>query len=391
MRFTVFILFFASITLSRAQNNLQTFQEQALFENGQWGYACFRIPAIVTAPNGELLAFAEGRKKNCWDFGDVDLVLRRSKDNGLSWSLLELVIDYDTLQAGNPAPVFDLTDPKYPNGRLFLLYNSGNNHEGEVRKGRGVREVWYVTSTDNGKTWSSPTNITLSVHKPLQTEFNTTYNFPEDWRSYALTPGHAIQLQQEPYTGRLFIPANHSEGDPLDGFDEYRAHAFYTDDHGKTWELSESVSVESSNESIAVELPDGTIMQNIRHQSGRKKQRLIALSKDGGASWDTTYFDAQLPSPVCQASIMAYKNPNDEVALLFSNPNSTERREKMTIKVSFDNGETWPISRPIRAGASAYSDLATLQNKQIGLLYERGNDGGIHFATFSWAWLVGDQ
>ena len=390
MRFTVFLLAFVISIPSQAQQ-LQSFQEQTIFENGKWGYACFRIPAIVAAPNGDLLAFAEGRKKNCWDFGDVDIVLRRSEDNGNSWSNLELVLDYDTLQAGNAAPVFDLTDPRYPEGRLFLLYNTGNNHEGEVRKGRGVREVWYITSENKGETWSVPVNITSSVHKPLQPDFNPKYNNPADWRSYALTPGHAIQLKQAPYRGRLFVPANHSEGAPLEGFDEYRAHAFYSDDHGQTWQLSESVAVESSNESSAVELPNGQVMQNIRHQSGRMKQRLVALSKDGGESWDTTYFDHQLLSPVCQASIIDFKTPKDEQVLLFSNPNSTEKREKMSLKVSFDEGKTWSKSRRIRSGASAYSDLVILKNEDIGLLYEHGNDGGIHFAQFNWVWLIGDD
>ena len=146
---------------------------------------------------------------------------------------MKTVVDYDSLQAGNPAPVVDLTDPAYPGGRIFLFYNTGDNHEGEVRKGNGLREVWYVTSTDQGETWSAPVNITTQVHRPRQTQANPAYNFPEDWRSYANTPGHAIQFASGRYKGRIFVAANHSAGDPQPEFKDYAAHGYYTDDHGK--------------------------------------------------------------------------------------------------------------------------------------------------------------
>ena len=234
----ILLVLFQTIILSA---QYQYFAEQPVFENGMDGYACFRIPAIITSPNGDLIAFAEGRVTGCNDYGDLDLVIRRSKDNGKTWGPLEIVFDNQNQQVGNPAPVVDLLDPNFPNGRIFLFFNTGNNHESEVRKRNGLREVHYITSTDNGTTWSSPTNITLSVHKPKQPKLNPNYQFKEDWRSYANTPGHAIQLK----SGRLFVPANHSEGDPLPGFNEYKAHAFYSDDHGKSFHLSNSIEISS--------------------------------------------------------------------------------------------------------------------------------------------------
>ena len=388
LKFTHTLLAILLLNILAAQS-IQHFRELPLFENGKDGYACFRIPAIIKTGNGDLLAFAEGRVKGCNDFGNVDLVMKRSKDNGLTWSNLSVVVDNDEIQAGNPAPVLDSMDPQYPNGRTFLVYNTGNNHEGEIRKGKGLREVWYITSEDDGKSWSKPVNITLSVHRPNQPSENPNYNFEEDWRSYATTPGHAVQLMRAPYAGRLFIPANHSAGQPLGGFNEYQAHAFYSDDHGKTWQLSHSVEIPSSNESIAVELPDGTIMQNIRQQNGERRERLVALSSDGGVSWDSTYFDDQLISPVCQASIIEYQTPKEENAILFTNPGSKDSRKRMTVKMSLDAGKNWEISRLVRAGDSAYSDLVIMANNDIGLLYEQGNNGGIHFAHFNYEWLVG--
>ncbi len=371
--------------------NTQTFSEQALFTNGDNGYKCFRIPAILTAPNGDLLAFAEGRVKGCNDYGDVEIVLRRSKDNGQTWSALEVVANNGSLQAGNPAPVVDYLDPNFPGGRLFLFYNIGDASEHDIRNGKGLREVLYITSTDNGQTWSVPTNITQYVHKVNQPNKNPAYNFKEDWRTHACTPGHAIQLTKGHYAGRLYIPSNHSQGTPQARFNDNRAQAFYSDDHGKTWKISEPIDLPSSNEAIAVELSDGRVMQNIRQQNGESKKRIVAISSDGGHSWGKVYLDAQLPTPVCQASIIDFKNAANQNVLLFSNPNSTRRREKMTVRASFDDGESWLVQREIRSGESAYSDLVIQSDKNIGLLYERGNSGGIHYAHFNEAWLMADQ
>ena len=101
-----------------------------VFRSGTEGYASFRIPAIVTSPNGKLLAFCEGRVQNAGDFGNIDVVMKESSDGGKTWSPLRILVDADSLQAGNPAPVIDQLDPRYPTGRIFLFYNTGNNHEG---------------------------------------------------------------------------------------------------------------------------------------------------------------------------------------------------------------------------------------------------------------------
>ncbi len=364
------------------------FSRQPIFENGTSGYACYRIPAIIRAPNGELLAFAEGRTNSCDDYGDVDIVLRRSNDNGRSWAPLHIIVDNDKRQAGNPTPVVDRLDPVFPGGRIFLFYNTGNNHEGENRKGNGLREVWYITSTDNGQHWSAPVNITSSVHRPRQPEINAAYNFAEDWRSYANAPGHALQLRRGTHAGRLLVPANHSAGSPQDHFNEYLAHTFFSDDHGHSWQLGTSVDLPSSNESIAAELPDGRVILNSRQQNGESRRRIVSISSDGGRTWDSTFLHPQLISPVCQASLLEYRPGTGKPVLLFSNPASTDRRERMTVRVSYDGGRTWTASRLVDPGPSAYSDLVQQADNRIGLLYEKGNNGGIHYAHFSYDWLL---
>ena len=164
-------MIFFTVVLVIAELNAQQ-KGVTVFESGMEGHKSYRIPAIISLPNGDILAFAEGRKNNASDFGDINIVQKRSKDKGKTWTELQTIVDYAALQAGNPAPVVDLTDPKYPAGRVFLFYNTGNNHEGEVRKGKGLREVWYITSSDGGQTWSEAVNITLQVHRPNQPAVN---------------------------------------------------------------------------------------------------------------------------------------------------------------------------------------------------------------------------
>jgi sialidase-1 len=359
-------------------------QEKIVFENGEKGYQCFRIPAIVKAPNGNLIAFAEGRKQNCADFGDVDIVLKISEDNGKNWSELQIVADYGVFQVGNPAPVFDLMDENYPNGRLFLFYNSGVASEQEVREGKAIREIWYKTSTDNGSTWSESVNITEFVSKPNKPEVNTKYKFKEDWRSYANTPGHAIQLKNSKSKGTLFIPANHSSGKPLKDYKDYQAHAFYTTDHAKTWKLMPSLPVLGSNESTAVELVEGQILMNCRNQSGDFKFRIMALSKIGGKKWQKTWVSNDLIDPICQGSMVStIQHLSRKQIILFSNLDSQSKRENLTIKISEDNGYSWKSIKSICKTSAAYSDLVVLQNQEIGILFEKDNYSKIVFSTFN--------
>ena len=284
----------------------QSFSQERIhvFISGNDGYKSYRIPAIISLPNGHLLAFCEGRVSGAGDFGHVNIVMKRSTDEGKTWGNLQLIAENGNLQAGNAAPVVDLTDAAYPNGRIFLFYNTGNNNEGEVRKGNGLREVWYKTSTDNGNTWSEAVNITTQVHRPKQPQINAAYNFTEDWRSYANTPGHAMQFQEGKYKGRIFVAANHSSGAPQNHFTDYEAHGYYTDDHGETFHLSETVNMPGSNESTATELSNNKLMMNSRNQKGDVRARIVSISSDGGATWDTSYFDKTLIDPVNEGSIL---------------------------------------------------------------------------------------
>jgi sialidase-1 len=361
-----------------------------VFVAGADGYKSYRIPAIIRLQNGELLAFCEGRVNGFNDFGNVDIVMKRSSDKGRTWSPLQKIVDNGDLQAGNSAPVVDLTDPNYPKGRVFLFYNTGNVPESEVRKGHGLREVWYRTSVDNGVTWSESVNITLQVHRPRQPGLNPGYNFPEDWRSYANTPGHALQIREGKFKGRIFVAANHSAGEPQPGYADGWAHGYYTDDHGRTFHLGASVNFPGSNESMAAELSHDRLMMNSRCQRGDIRARIVSVSSDGGATWDTSYVDPTLIDPVNQGSILTVGKEKGKAIIAFCNAANTKRRDDLTLQISFDDGRTWAKKYPVdkspddRGDFTAYSDLVKLGKREIGVLYERDNYKEIAFTVVGW-------
>ncbi|HEY5464900.1 MAG TPA: sialidase family protein [Hanamia sp.] len=350
-----------------------------VFVSGNDGYKSFRIPAIVKAKNGKLLAFCEGRVNGGGDFGNIKIVLKRSNDGGKTWSALQIVASNDSLQAGNPAPVVDLTDPRFPLGRIFLFYNTGNGHEMEMRKGKGHRDVWYKTSMDNGKTWSEPTDITLQVNRINQPDVNPAWNFKEDWRTYANTPGHALQFIDGKYKGRIYVAANHSSGDPKPELRDYQAHGYYTDDHGATFHLSETVPFEGSNESTAAQLTNNSLMMNSRNQTG--KYRVVSLSKDGGATWDTTFVDHNLPDPICEGSLLNIGTKKGKSILAFCNNVSQQNRDSLTLQISFDEGKTWKKKFLIDPKNTGYSDVVKLSKNAIGVLYEADDYKEIRFTV----------
>ena len=362
-----------------------------VFESGKEGHKSYRIPAVIKIPGNKLLAFCEGRVNGAGDFGDINIVMKRSTDNGKTWSSLSTIVDADSLQAGNPAPVVDLSDPAYPKGRIFLFYNTGNNHEGEVRKGKGLREVWYVTSVDGGITWSTPTNITLQVHRPMQPVVNAAYNYKEDWRSYANTPGHALQLTAGKYSGRLYVAANHSQGNPKAKFEDYFAHGFYTDDHGKTFHLSETINMPGGNEATAAEISNNGLMLNARNQKGDVRARIVARSNDGGQTWTSVAIDKNLPDPVCEGSLLNVGKKKGKQLLAFCNAADTLQRNNLTLRISYDEGVTWKVTIPIdkseekKKDYTAYSDLVLVNKKNIGVLYEHDNYKTIMFTVINFS------
>lgn len=332
--------------------------KRVLWEQGNGKYNNYRIPSIIATQKGSLLAFCEGREAG--DSGDIDLLLKRSPDNGKTWSDERIVWDDGKNSCGNPCPV---VDEKTGRIWLFLTWNNGNDDETEIihKTGSSPRLPYVCYSDDDGLTWSDPESLPETCRDA-------------SWGWYATGPGTGIQLQNGPYKGRLIIPANHSYDDPegnlRNGPYGYGAHVLYSDDHGQTWQKSESIKP-GCNESQVTELSDGTLLINMRSYNDQYS-RAVARSTDGGKTWTDIIHDHQLVESKCQASLFCFGAYKKENLHLFSNPAVPVGRTAMTVKTSFNDCESWSNAKLIYEGPSAYSCLIRLPNGQVGLFFEAG-------------------
>ena len=354
--------------------------DEDVVDNASNGYVSYRIPAIIKTPDGSLLAFMEGRVNSTADYGDVKILAQKSMNNGKTWALSTLVAQNGNIQADNAVPVVDYTDPLYPNGRIFLFYCIGNNTQANVTQLIGVREVFYVTSTDNGATWAAPVNITLQVHHPYQPSFNPAYVDPLKWSAYATGPAHGLQLTQGSFAGRIVVPFNHGIFTTQTNYGA----AFYTDDHGKTFHISPDVTLQS-DETTAAELTGGGVILNSRDQYLPGNERIISFDNSGALDNTTQWgsaLNAGLPEPVCEGSMLNYTTTAGTKVLLFSNPTDPGGRDHIGVRQSFDGGKTWTQAYIVDPGASAYSDIVALPNGHIGIIYEAANN--LEFVSFGY-------
>src|SRR5262245_8039978 len=331
-----------------------------VFQLGENGYFGFRIPTIVQAKNGDLVAIAEGRVNDLGDDGDIDLVMKRSTDLGATWGPLSVVRSEGTSTTGNPSPVVDQST-----GRIDLLFSVNTN------------SIRIMTSDDNGLSWSQARNI------------NSTTSM-SSWTWNVTGPVHGIQLERGPHAGRLVIPADH-----VSSTTGWGSHVIYSDDHGQTWSMGGQVNegnygdgTVKPNENSVVELVDGSIYMNSRNQAAAAN-RLTAKSTDSGLTLSNPDVDTILVDPQVQGSVLRYSaidRGDPENTLLFSNPATSTKgdRTHMTVRASFDEGVTWNSGYLVDAGPSAYSDLVKLSSGDVGLLYEEGNPlySQISFTSF---------
>lgn len=366
-------LWFGRPTLLPAAEAPSQPAQTIVYQSGRNGYDTFRIPAVVQTRAGTLLAFAEGRKASRSDTGNIDLVLRRSTDQGRSWQPMQVVWDDDGNTCGNPCPVVDRRT-----GTIWLLmtWNLGQDHEPRIiaQQSRDTRRVFVARSEDDGLTWSAPRQITATTKQT-------------NWTWYATGPGAGIQIQHGPHRGRLVIPCDHIEA----GTRHYYSHVIYSDDQGATWRLGGTTPHHQVNECEVVELSGGRLLLNMRNYDRSQRTRQQAVSDDGGLTWRDQRHVPELIEPICQASIRrhSWAAGGEPGVLLFSNP-AAPRRERLTIKASFGEGQTWPVARLLHAGPAAYSCLVVLSDGSVGCLYERGEQHPyetITFARFTLDWV----
>ena len=345
-----------------------------VFVSGTEGYHTFRIPAVVVTPKGAVLAFCEGRASRS-DHAQNDIVLKRSTDGGRTWGALQLIAEDGKNSLNNPTAVV-VRDT----GRVLLMYQSypEGYHSDKVVPGYDpnakICRTFLTFSDDDGTTWSALRDVTRMV-KP---ETNVT--------ATPVGPGVGIELRRGRHKGRILMPFVHRIGKPYD------LCAVYSDDGGETWtwgEYAPRPTGATPTEVQFVELADGLVMVNARSHGG-EKVRQVAISSDGGQTWSPLQDEPALIGPICQGTILRYTDPIDgrKSRILFGNPGSKTARVNGTVRLSYDEGKTWPVAQTVYFGSFAYSCLTVLADGAIGLLYERDDYAKITFARFPLEWLT---
>lgn len=304
------------------------------------GIACYRIPSIVTAPNGDLITAIDERVPSCADLRDnknINLVIRRSTDNGKSWTPIQRVVDYSRGQsASDPSMIVDRVT-----NTIFMFFNYMNlEHEPQIYY------LKYIKSQDNGKSWSDPVDITAQISKP---QWHKDFKF--------ITSGRGIQTRKGILLHTL-VNLDHG------------LHLFKSEDHGNRWQLIDSPLI-PGDESKVVELSDGSWMINSR--LNRKGYRQTFTSSDEGKTWASRP-DHSLVDPGCNAGIIRYspKKPTPQKGiLLFVNANHKTDRKNLTLKISTDDGKSWPAEKTIYEGPAAYAAITRLENADLGIVFEK--------------------
>ena len=317
--------------------------------------SCYRIPAIVTATNGDVVVAIDERVPSCGDLkwsDDINIVIRRSADNGQTWTEIEKVVDFPKGEsASDPSFILDSETHK-----IFHFYNYM-----DLINEKDVYYLHVVTSVDHGKTWSEPRDITSQITKP---------KWQEDFKF--ITSGRGIQTKD----GKLLhCLVNLDHG----------MHVFGSNDHGNSWYLIDT-PISPANESKIVELDDGTWMINSRVNG--EFLRYVHTSTDDGKTWNSRP-ETDLIDPGCNGSIIRYslKSQQEKNILLFSNAKSTKGRTNMSIRFSVDEGETWSEGKTVYEGGSAYSSMTVLENGDIGLFFEKDGYKENIFVSVPLSWL----
>ena len=377
-------------------------EKQDLFRVGDDpAHKRYHIPGIVVTAKGTVLAWCEARKTD-GDWADIRILLRRSTDDGQTWSAPRSIADVPGPKTKNPFALrLKNTDP------TTVTYNNPvliANRDGTVHMLFCLEymRVFYQRSTDDGVSWGTPVEIT-----PAFDAFKKHY----DWKVLATGPNHSIQLQHGAKAGRLIVPVWLSTGTGGNAHRPSVTSTIYSDDGGKTWHAGE-IAVPNTddwinpNETVAVELADGRVMLNVRNES-RTHRRLVTVSKDGATGWSKPQFDNALLEPICMAGLVRYEHGGKRL-LLFSNPHNLARadgkveagksrdRRNVSVKISDDEGKTWALGKPIESGPSAYSDIAVTKAGTILCFY--GRAGKPHFAgdaltlaRFNLEWLTAGE
>ncbi len=418
--------FISCKTVAFNKKDLNSFNKTVIWNTGEENMAAYRIPGIVVSARGTVLAFAEARP----EFGDEDpksIVLKRSEDGGKTWLgniYIEKCDGSFWSQYPDKIDPNDVTDKKevwtniaplvdYHTGRIFFFYSLSEGKIGKQNLQRYTR-VYYKYSNDDGMTWSDRTEITAvinsnkdgSPNKDTSGNWITDINrFPCDYLGRAFHmpgPGHGLQLSG----GRLLLQVWNRTALGAIGSGtipvserKYGICTLYSDDHGETWKYGSAFGHDGQNmnESRMVELENGDIYLNARYVNNasdeKNNYRYTAISHDKGNSWTDIRIDKNFPlSNPCDAGLIGFKDNRGNKNLMFYSKNeSKEGRKNLIVRLSYDEGKSWPISKMVDEGTAWYSDLAVLPDKTLLLIYETGKKSPVYCARFDLGWVKNHQ
>ena len=391
-------LLLAVSVLSAAEPFLE---KQDLFTIGDNpDFNIYHIPGVVVTAKGTVLAWCEARKRPAGvsDWDDIRILLRRSTDDGKTWSEPQSIAHVEGPKRKNPFALrmknVDPSDVTY-NNPVLIADRDGSVHMLFCLE---YERCFYQRSEDDGLSWSKPVEMT-----------GTFDAFKKDyaWKVLATGPNHSIQLK----TGRLVVPVWLSTGEGGNAHRPSVTATIYSDDQGKSWKAGDiavpcTEEWNNPNETVAIELTDGRVMLNVRSES-KANRRLVVTSPDGATNWSTPRFDDGLVEPICMAGIVRYHHSGQSL-ILFSNPHNLDRakgkaepggfrdRKNVSIKLSRDEGQSWSVNKQLEDGPSAYSDLAVTKAGTILCFYGRAGDnrgmtawsgGRLTLARFNLEWL----
>ncbi len=351
-----------------------------LFSERRDGFTLYRIPGIIVTVKGTVLAYCEARKFSDADRGEIEIHLRRSADGGRLFSPAKQIAHLGPRLPRNP----HLPDGKLAKDMGGPDEQTVNNPVAIAARDGAVHLIYcveymrafHIRSEDDGVTWSAPVEITAAFDG---------FRKDLDWQAIATGPGHAVQTK----SGRLCVPfwmATYEKKAPL----RRAVGTIYSDDAGKTWQRGNIAIADAGEPNIAA-LPDGRVIITARNNHERSR-RLITYSANGATNWSKPVFAEELLEPGCMAGITAHPGTTAVPGplLLFSNPHTTDRehsaRRDVTINLSRDDGGTWPVSKTLQPGPSAYSDLAVLPDGTVLCFYESGTDAPVKKRKRDWAY-----
>lgn len=364
-------MLFSITACERNKVPTNVFERSLVFKQGDEGSKFYRIPAILTAADGSIVAVADKRINNLNDLpNDIDVVCRRSEDLGRTWSATVTIAGADTVIGyGDPALVLNKR-----NGNILCFMVSGSGFW--QSNSENYAHLMLSISKDNGKSWSNPRDLTPQIYGP-----DCQDTIRNKWYGTFISSGNALQLKD----GRIMAVMPTRTTAEWGG--RISCYVIYSDDDGETWKVSQNPGDTNGDEAKLVELNNGDLLMSIRNRAQGKRR--FSISHDRGVTWSEPFFQNDIIEPACNGDIIRYCY-NQKNYLLHSIPFHPSDRRNITILASYDEGVTWPVKRTLVPGEAAYSSLTVLKDGTIGCFVEEGNypEGfQLNFIRFSPDWL----